>query len=87
MVELSRSATEFNIARMRESFMRQFVDQGPEEGGINNDVSSTKDVAEILKSTVPERVKTMLPLVSTAKYRKCTINAGVKHMGVSDVIR
>ena len=69
--------------------MRQFVDQGPEEGlgANNNDLSSTKDVADMLKSTVPDHVNTIPPLVSCAKHHKSMVNAVVKHTSVSDVIR
>lgn len=93
MVELGRSSSEFNIARMRESFLRQFIDQAIDVnlsggGGSGSDVTSAKDVAGMLTSAaVPEQAKSIPPLMSIAAQPRSMTNTTAKNAGVSDVIR
>jgi hypothetical protein len=93
MVELCRTASDFGISRMRESFMRQFVEQGPDAnlGDVinNNDVSAPKDVTGMLSAGAPEpeRVQSVPPLMSFVGRCKAMTSAFSKHSGVSDIIR
>jgi hypothetical protein len=91
MVELGRTASEFNTARMRESFLRQFIDQGPDATvcGISSgsDVTSGKEAAGMLAPAAPEGTKTIPSLLSVAAPWRSMANSVARQSGVGDIIR
>lgn len=77
MVHLTKIPSEFSTADMRDSFMRQFVDQGSDVGLLNSE--DTTDGRPVSKMHI-------LPLIYNRKQKSC-IGPPTKKSGVSGIIR
>ena len=80
MVHLHKIPSEFGIARMRDSFLRQFIEQGTETELFMN---SVKDSQEDLWTMSKE---CSVPLLSRSKHKSAT-GTPQKKSGVGSIIR
>jgi hypothetical protein len=88
MVQLSRILSEFDVARMRDSFLRQFIEQGVtlNLNGTTLDQVVAKDIGMLTAGESPEhRLKT--PTLLVPMQLKSRTNLLVKHASVATIIR
>ncbi len=79
MVRLTRISSDFNIAKMRDSFMRQFVEQGGE-----NDLSPSNKEEEDEVKTSSKHTEVQLLLEQRAKS---LMGTSTKKAAVTSLIR
>jgi len=85
MVQLGRIPSEFDVARMRDSFLRQFVDQGGDvAAAAASDSVTTKDIPVMQSGTA--RKAEDISVLSTAPPKSLS-SALARHLAVAEIVR
>ena len=79
MVRLHRVPNEFNTSKMRDSFMRQFVEQGSENNVMIGALEDSDDMKTVLLGGT-------MPLLAECRH-KCITEAPAIKTGIGNLLR
>jgi len=85
MVRLGRIPSEFDVARMRESFLRQFLEQGGDVTAAVTGGSVTAQDIPVMQPTAAGKTDDV-PVLSSVQPKSLS-SALARHLAVAEIVR